>query len=99
MENLHGCPHLAEIQIWVLLLEFLNRCVPLVKRHPPAPFDTRMLLEIVPVEFRLAQPLHRIALGYQIPLPYLPVELQRLDPVLLLDQIILPLAFVLMHGP
>ena len=99
MENLHGCPHLAEVQILVLLLEFLNRRVPLVKRHPPAPFDTRVLLEIVPVEFRLAQPLHRIALGYQIPLPYLPVELQRLDPILLLHEVILALALVLMDGP
>ena len=99
MENLHGRPYLAEIQIRILLFKLLNSRVPLVKRHPPAPFDTRMLLEIVPVEFRLAQPLHRIALGYQIPLPYLPVELQRLDPVLLLDQIILALALVLMDGP
>ena len=99
MENLHGCPHLAEIQIRVLLLEFLNRRVPLVKRHPPAPFDTRMLLEIVPVEFRLAQPLHRIALGYQISLPYLPVESQLPDPVLLLHEVILSLALVFVYGP
>ena len=99
MENLHGCPHLAEVQIRILLFKLLNRRVPLVKRHPPAPFDTRMLLEIVPVEFRLAQPLHRIALGYQIPLPYLPVESQRPDPVLLLHEVILPLALVFVYGP
>ena len=96
-EFLHGVFDLRVVQLRVFLVEFLNCRVPFLVAKSAALLHARMLRQILPVEFRFPEPLHRVALRNQIPLLHLPAEIQRFDPVLQADDVALSVALVLVY--
>ena len=96
-EFLHGVLDLRVVQPRVFLVEFLNCRVPFLVAKSAALLHARMLRQIVPVELRFTQPLHRVALRNQISVFHLPAEIQRFDPVLQSDDVALSVALVLVH--
>ena len=96
-EFLHGVFDLRVVQPWVFLAELLNCRVPFLVAKSAALLHARMLRQIVPVEFRFPEPLHRIALRNQISVFHLPAEIQRFDPVLQADDVALSVALVLVY--
>ena len=61
-EFLHGVFDLRVVQLRVFLVEFLNCRVPFLVAKSAALLHARMLRQIVPVELRFPDPLHRVAL-------------------------------------
>ena len=96
-EFLHGVFDLRVVQLRVFLVELLNCRVPFLVAKSAALLHARMLRQILPVEFRFPEPLHRVALRNQIPLLHLPAEIQRFDPVLQADDVALSVALVLVY--